>query len=203
MNQGICTTLNNRFKWSRIFDSKTNIKFHSRTGNTWFAPGIEVWSADRKFWIFFDSHGYKRKLILIRNMGFGHVPTPAIHVLLVHMNMLQGLKIHQGLKIKHIFTHQHSKYFLSKLLHDSSDGWATGWHYKGPWLEHPNETKMCFFWKVTRFENCINFQNARAIIFQKQTIRIWRSAYFRVQPQDSIAGLLDFDQIKLLTRPLM
>jgi len=39
-------------------------------------------------------------------MGFGHVPTPAKHVLLVHMNMLQGLKIHQGLKIKHIFTHQ-------------------------------------------------------------------------------------------------
>jgi len=29
-----CTT-NNRFKRSRIFDSKTKIKFHSRTANTW------------------------------------------------------------------------------------------------------------------------------------------------------------------------
>jgi hypothetical protein len=42
-------------------------------------------------------------------MGFGHVPTPAKHVLLVHMNMLQGLKIHQGLKIRHIFTHKYLK----------------------------------------------------------------------------------------------
>jgi len=41
-------------------------------------------------------------------MGFGHVPTPAKHVLLVHMNMLQGLKIHQGLKIRHVLKH---KYF--------------------------------------------------------------------------------------------
>ena len=37
-------------------------------------------------------------------MGFGRVPTPAKYVLLVHMNMLQGLKIHQGLKIRHMYT---------------------------------------------------------------------------------------------------
>ena len=40
-------------------------------------------------------------------MGFGHVPTPAKHVLLVHMNMLQGLKIHQGLKIINVLKHKH------------------------------------------------------------------------------------------------
>jgi len=38
-------------------------------------------------------------------MGFGYVPTPAKHVLLVHMNMLQGLKIYQGSKIKHVYKH--------------------------------------------------------------------------------------------------
>ena len=57
-------TTNNRFEWSRILDSKTKIKFHSRIGNTWFTPGIEVWSADRNVWFFFDSHEYKRKRIL-------------------------------------------------------------------------------------------------------------------------------------------
>ena len=41
-------------------------------------------------------------------MVFGFVPTPAKHILLVHMNMLQELKIHQGLKIRYIFTHIHS-----------------------------------------------------------------------------------------------
>jgi len=45
-------------------------------------------------------------------MGFGHVPTPAKHVLLVHMNMLQGLKIHQGLKIRHKFTHKNCTCWL-------------------------------------------------------------------------------------------
>ena len=54
----------------------------------------------------FNKNTLLSKLILIWNVVFGHVPTPAKHVLLVHMNMLQGLKIHQGLKIKHIFTHQ-------------------------------------------------------------------------------------------------
>jgi len=39
----------------REFSMTTKIKFHSRTGSTWFTPGIEVWSADRKFW-FFLSH---------------------------------------------------------------------------------------------------------------------------------------------------
>jgi len=55
------------------------------------------------------------KLILIWNMVFGHVPTPAKHVLLVHMNMLQGLKIHQGLKIRHIFTHKHFQKLLANV----------------------------------------------------------------------------------------
>jgi len=40
-------------------------------------------------------------------MGFGHVPTPAKHILLVHMNILQGLKIHQGLEIIHVLNHKH------------------------------------------------------------------------------------------------
>ena len=43
-------------------------------------------------------------------MGFGRVPTPAKYVLLVHMNMLQGLKIHQGLKIRHVYIHKHFRY---------------------------------------------------------------------------------------------
>ena len=97
----------NRFKRSRIFDSKTKIKFHSRELET---PGShresksDLLTENSDF--FFDSHGYERKLNLISNKGFSHVPTPAKHVLLVHMSMLQGLKMHQGLKIKHIFTHQ-------------------------------------------------------------------------------------------------
>jgi len=109
VTRGICTT-NNRLKRSRIFDSKTKtwIKFYSRTGNTWFTPGIKVWSADRKFWFFLDSHGYEREFILIGNMVFGLVPTPAKHVLLVHINMSLGLNIHQGLKIRFIFTRKQS-----------------------------------------------------------------------------------------------
>ena len=59
MTRGICTT-NNRFKRSRIFDSKTKIKFHSRTGNTWCTPGIEVWSADRHV-LFFLRFAWIRK----------------------------------------------------------------------------------------------------------------------------------------------
>jgi len=38
--------------------------FHSRTGNTCFTPGMEVWSADRNVWFFFYSHGYERKRII-------------------------------------------------------------------------------------------------------------------------------------------
>ena len=34
------------------------------------------------------------------------VPTLAKHVLLVHMNMLQGLKIHEGLKVKYVIIHK-------------------------------------------------------------------------------------------------
>jgi len=57
---------------------------------------------------YFDLHGYERKLILIWNMVFGLVLTPAKHVLLAHINIfkLQGLNIHQGLKIRYIFAHK-------------------------------------------------------------------------------------------------
>ena len=89
VTQEICTT-NNSFELLRIFDSKTKIIFHSRTENTWFTPGIEVWSADRNVGFFFDSHGYERKQILIWNMVFGLVPTPAKHFLLVHINLHGG-----------------------------------------------------------------------------------------------------------------
>ena len=145
VTRGICTR-NNRFKRSRIFDSKTKIKFHSRlgTGNTWFTPGIELWSADRKFWIFFDSHGYERQLILIRNRGLGHVPTPAKHVLLVHMNMLQGLKIHGGLKI---IIRNYFKCAHVHVNHGSLVGWTTGCPYKGLWFQSLDEYYVCTFWK--------------------------------------------------------
>jgi len=149
---GICTT-NNRFKRSRIFDSKTKIKFHSRTGNTWFTPGIEVWSADRKFWIFFDSHGYERQLILIWNRGFGHVPTPAKHVLLVHMNMLQGLKIHEGLKINDVIIHKYFKCAHVNVNHGSLVGWATGCPYRRLWFDHLDENLFCIFLKNNSFRN--------------------------------------------------
>jgi len=125
VTRGICTT-NNRFKRSRIFDSKTKIKFHSRTGNTWFTSGIEVWSADRNVWIFFDSHGYERKQILFRNMVFGLLPTPAKHVLLLRINLSQVLNIHQGLKISYTFTH---KQFNLQTV--SVEHWQLNWqrHY--------------------------------------------------------------------------
>jgi len=45
-------------------------------------------------------------------MVFGLVLTPAKNVLLVHINMLQGLNIHQGLKIRYIFTHKQSSFQL-------------------------------------------------------------------------------------------
>ena len=196
-----CTT-NNRFKRSRIFDSKTKIKFQSRTGNTWFKPGIEVWSADRKFWIFFDSHGYERQLILIRIRGFGHVSTPSKHVLLVHMNMLQGLKIHQGLKISHVVN---DKLFESvqvnmqpRQLSWFSDRLPT----QGFLVRNTGtHTKCVFFWKMTLFENCLKFQNARAIIFPKQTHDIYTLC--RIPLWESIAGLPDLQQTRLLTGPLI
>ena len=43
---------------------------------------------------------------LIRNIVFGPVTTPAKHVFLVHINLSGGLNIHQGLKIRYIFTHK-------------------------------------------------------------------------------------------------
>ena len=52
MTRDICTT-HNRFNRSRIFDNKTKIKLHSRTGSTWFTLGIEVWSVDINVWFFF------------------------------------------------------------------------------------------------------------------------------------------------------
>jgi len=168
MTRGICTT-NNRFKRSRIFDSKTKIKFHSRTGNNWFTPRIEVWSADRKFWMFVDSHGYEKQLILIWNRVFGHVPTPAKHVLLVHMNMLQGLKIHGRLKIQDVIIHKHVKCVHVNVNHGSLVVWATG-HTEVSGSNTWMGTTFAFFWKITRFENCLNFQNARVIIFQKNQL---------------------------------
>jgi len=148
---GICTT-NNRFKRSRISDSKTKIKFHSRTGNTWFTPGIEVWSADRKIWLFFDSHAYERKRILIRNMVFGLVPTPAKHVLLVHINKLQRLNIHQGLKIRYIFSHK-PFFNLWILNHNRSDGSETVWRLWCAWFEPGHCIKNCmyFFLEIDSF----------------------------------------------------
>jgi len=58
--------------------------------------------------------------------------------------------------------------YQSTLNRDDQGAWATGWRYRGPWFESRNTTKRSLFWKVTRFENCLNFQNARAIIFQKR-----------------------------------
>ena len=48
-------------------------------------------------------------------MGFGLVPTPAKHVLLVHINMLQGLNIHQELKIRNISTRKQSYHQIVKV----------------------------------------------------------------------------------------
>jgi len=79
----------------------------SRTGNTWFTMGIEVWSANRIFWISFWFAWYERKQILICYFVFCIVPTPAKHVLLVHLNLVQGLNIHQELKLRYISQTDH------------------------------------------------------------------------------------------------
>jgi len=199
VTRGICTT-NNRFKRSRIFDSKTKINFHSRTENTWFTPGIEVWSADRKFWIFFDSHGYEWQLNLIRTMGFGHVPTPAKHVLLVNMNMLQGLKIHQGLKIKKVFRHEYFKcltvnaeprwyrWLGDRLTIQKSLVWTSGWDERSFFCKkndsfrklHQLSKRTCDYFSKTNKQKLKNF----------------------LIPCDLIAGLLDVDHSKLLTGQL-
>ena len=89
---------------------------------------------------FVDSHAYERQLILIRNRGFGHVPTPAKHVLLVHMNMLQGLKIYQGLKIRHVIIH---KYF--KCVHVNVNSSVSA--HTESLVQHLDENYMCIFLK--------------------------------------------------------
>jgi len=88
-----------------MFDGKTKTKFHSRTGNTWLIPGIDVWSADRNVWIFFDSHGYERKQILIRNM-FTASFQPLQNTFCWYTSTCHlGWTIHQGLKMNiYIYT---------------------------------------------------------------------------------------------------
>jgi len=77
-------------------------------------------------------------------MGFGHVPTPAKHVLLVHMNMLQGLKMHQGFEIRHVLKYKYLP--VNNESRYSFVGWATGCPYKGPWFEASGrEQDVLFF----------------------------------------------------------
>jgi len=111
----ICTT-NNRFKRSRIFESKTQIKFHSRTGNTWFNTGNRGLIAERKFWIFFDSHGHDTKCFGFEIwLAAMFKPLRNTFCWYIHINMLQGLKNHQGLKMRHICT---LKLFNGELVND-------------------------------------------------------------------------------------
>ena len=94
----------------------------SRNSDTWFPedeipifgmikrkrPYIGNWSLIcwQKHLNFYWFAWIQKKQIPIRNMVFGLVSTPAKHILLVHINMSQGLNIHQGLKISYTFTHK-------------------------------------------------------------------------------------------------
>ena len=113
---------------------------------------------------FFDSHGYERKRILIRNMVLGLVPTPAKHVLLVHINISLGQNIHQGLKIIYSFTHKQINYQIVN-VNPRYLSWQRRYLQSMRSLVRTwtlLKKRTCIF-GLTRFGNCLNFQNARAI----------------------------------------
>jgi len=59
----------------------------------------------------------------------------------------------------------------SALNHDSWIGWATCCQHRVPWFEPRGSAWIwLLFWKITRFENCLNFQNARATFFQNKQV---------------------------------
>ena len=105
---GVCTK-NKHLERSRISDSKTKIKFHSRTGSA-KTPCLHLESKSyllkEMFELFLTRMDTAKKILDC----FGPVKTPAKHVLLVHINLSPRLNIHQGLKIGCICsTHQHLK----------------------------------------------------------------------------------------------
>jgi len=172
VTRGICTT-NNRFNQSRIFDSKTKIKFHSRTGNTGFTPGIEVWSADGNILIFLIRMDMKENKFWFR-IWFS-ASSPAKHVLLVHINLSHGLNFHQRLKIR-LYMHTNSSIFkLWTLNHYSFVGEPRklSWHRRTPQkreiyglnLELYRNLTCIFdidsFWKLPQISKCKRDQSVK------------------------------------------
>jgi len=152
VTRGICTT-KNRFTRSRFSIEKqkpNSIQELETFGLHRKSKSQRIcW---QKYWLFFDSHGYERKQILIRNSFFGLVPTPAKHVLLVHINMSQRLNIHQGLKIRYIFTYKQSNLQTVNVEHRELGWqphylWSVRWWLR-LWFEPRRCTKkVCVFFK--------------------------------------------------------
>ena len=114
---------------------------------------------------FFDLHGYERQ---IRISCFGHVPTPAKHVLLVHMNMLQGMKIHEGLKIRHVIINKHFKCVHVNVNCRGSVCWATGCPYRCLWSEHLDENCLCNLLKNNSFRKLLQLSKCTCDYFPKK-----------------------------------
>jgi len=160
-------TTNNRFKQSRIFDRKTKIKFHSRTGNTWFHRELKSDVLTEMFknkLIRMDTKGNE---FLFWNMVFGLVTTPAKHVWFKlvhgHINLSLGLNIHQGLKIRYKFTHKYSTFQTVTPVVGSISGTLSQTHFSKSEFKNGHISRFCFVFQVIQVISSEKFFSAEEV----------------------------------------